>query len=189
MESSKFDASSIQFGSVNAAGGKITVPFDKVRIVTGTVVLKNALVDADGSVAPFAKLAFESDADADAFGSFEEALIAAAKERREEWFGSVDVSDEHIEGSFKRFFSDGILKARVTSQTFAFDSAGNSKDIAAFSSGEKAKVLISASVVRIGKSEFGAVWTVEQIRESKKLVCLIADEEESIVDDEDSWVV
>ena len=189
MESAKFESSSVQFGEVSANGGKVAVPFGPIRIVTGTVVLKNALVDAENATVPFAKLAFESAADAGAFGSFEEALLVAAKENRAEWFGSSDVTDEHIDGSLKRFFDEGVLKARVASKTLAFDSAGNSTDVATFSSGDKAKVLMSADVVRIGKSEFGAVWTVEQIRESKKLVCLIADEEESIGDDEDSWIV
>lgn len=187
MESAHFDASSVSFASVQTDGGKVTVPFDTVRIVTGTVVLKNGLVDGDGSAAPFAKLALGSDAEA--FAAFEENLLAVAKERRGEWFGSDDVTDEHIEGSFKRFFADGVLKARVTQRTLAFDSAGNSTDIGAFSSGTKAKVLLSAGVVRIGKSEFGAVWAVEQIRESKRFVCLIEDEEETIADDEDSWIV
>jgi hypothetical protein len=187
MESTHFDASSVSFKDVQTEGGKIAVPFDTVRIVTGTVVLKNSLVEVDGSAAPFAKLALGSDAEA--FAAFEENLLSVAKERRDEWFGFGGVNDEHIEGSFKRFFADGILKARVTQRTLAFDSAGHSTDIATFSGGAKAKVLLSSNVVRIGKSEFGAVWSVEQIREAKKLVCLIEDEEETIADDEDSWIV
>lgn len=189
MESAQFDASALSFGEVRKDGGKVTVPFGPASIVTGVVALKGGLVDADGTVAPFAKLAL-GDADAAAFEAFEEALLAAAKEKREEWFGSKDVSDEHVEGAFKRFFEKGALKARVTAKTFAFDSAGNAADVASFAGGDKAKALLSASVVRIGKNEFGAVWTLDQLRAAKKPVaCLIADEPESIVDDEDSWIV
>ena len=165
------------------------MPFGPVSIVTGVVALKGGLVDVDGTVAPFAKLAL-GDADAAAFGAFEEALLAAAKEKREEWFGSSDATDEHVEGALKRFFEKGILKARVTVQTFAFDSAGNAADVASFACGDKAKALLTASVVRVGKTEFGAVWTLDQLRAAKKPVaCLIADEPESIADDEESWIV
>jgi hypothetical protein len=42
--------------------------------------------------------------------------------------------------------------------------------------GDAARVLLVAKEVKIGKVEFGVMWTLEQLRVAKKTQCLIEDD-------------
>lgn len=176
VQAKNFDASAVAFGEVSSRDGRVTVPITTpVRVVTDVVELVNHLSDADGSVNPFMTIKFRNQADAAFFEAFEARVVEAAKEDRKAWF-SGEPEDERIESSLKSFTKSGVLKVRNSKSVEAFSSDGSPSDVRDIFLGDAARVLLVAKEVKIGKVEFGVMWTLEQLRVAKKTQCLIEDD-------------
>lgn len=183
------DAYSVAFGEVHNDGGRVTVPLaEPLRVVTDVAELVNHLSDAEGNVNPFLTVKFRNQADADFFAAFESRVVAAAKENREAWFaGSPD--DEKIETSLKAFSNGKNLKIRANKNVEAFNADGTQADVRDVFANDAARFLLSAKEVKIGKVEYGIVWTLEQLRVAKKTTCIIDDDPSDAEYDIDDMIV
>lgn len=168
------DVSSIAFGPVVSAGDRVSVPLESapLRVVTKKTVLANSPLDGDGNVNPFVSIKLATVSDKKFFDAFEKRVLAEAVASKAEWFGET-VDADHVTSSFKSFVKDGALKVRVSSDTSSFDEAGDSADIASFFAGDEVRALLEATAVRLGRSEFGIVWALRQLRKESKAVCYI----------------
>jgi hypothetical protein len=176
VQAKTFDASSVAFGEVAVRDGRVTVPITTpVRVVTDVAELANHLSDAEGSVNPFVTIKFRNPADAAFFEAFESHVVEAAKEDRKAWF-SGEPEDERIESSLKSFAKSGTLKVRTSKFVEAFSSDGTQIDARDVFLGDSARLLLVAKEVKIGKVEFGVMWTLEQLKIAKKTTCLIEDD-------------
>jgi hypothetical protein len=171
-----FDASQVAFGEVVVRDGRVTVPLTtSVHVVTDVAELVNHLSDAEGAVSAFVTIKLKNPTDAAFFDAFESRVVEAAKENRVAWFAG-EPDDEKIEASLKSFSKDGAVKVRVQKNVEAFAADGSQTDVRDVFAGDSARFLLVVKEIKIGKVEFGAMWTLEQLRVAKKTKCLIEDD-------------
>ena len=168
------DVAALELGEVRSENGRVSVPLAQapLSVLTGSSVLVNGPVDSEFVPVPFLHVKFVSPADRRFFESFEKLVLETALSRRAEWFGKK-VDADHIRASFKSFLRDGALKVRLPPEVAAFDAGGAAADVAEFFPGDSARLLLEASAVRLGRNEFGCVWTLKQLRRDPKVACLI----------------
>lgn len=181
----------VQFGEVTTADGHVSVPLQEpLRVVTGPAVVASAPVDDDGSAQPFLNVKLATLTDKRFFEAFEARVVDAAVENRKVWFGK-GVDADQVSASLKSFVRDDgegtTLRLRLLPDVQAFDDAGRATDIATLAAGDRVRLLAEARAVRLGRNEFGCVWTARQLRCEPQPECLIQPDGGAGAGDNDEW--
>lgn len=154
----------IKFESMRKVGTVYFVPFSKpVRVQTP--VLK--LVEFDASAAfkvPRSFAAFVA--------NFEEHLLQAASANRKLWF-KKDLSEETLRTSFKTFLTGCTFRAKVGDDFAAFDDEGDHMDPAEIRPPAGVRCILELDGMCFGRTEFGGMWSVSQLRATEPRKCLI----------------
>lgn len=154
----------IQFESMRKVGTVYFVPFSKpVRVQTP--VLK--LVEFESSAAfkvPRSFAAFVA--------NFEEHLFRAAVANKKLWF-KKDLSEEALRSSFKTFLSGCTFRAKVGDDVAAFDDEGDHMDPAEIRPPIGVRCILELDGICFGRTEFGGMWSISQLRATEARKCLI----------------
>ena len=160
----------IQFESMRKVGTVYFVPFSKpVRVQTP--VLK--LVEFDSSAAfkvPRAFAAFVA--------NFEEHLFRAAVANKKLWF-KKDLSEESLRASFKTFLAGCTFRAKVGDDVAAFDDEGDHMDPAEIRLPTGVRCILELDGICFGRTEFGGMWSISQLRATEARKCLIDPRDQS----------
>lgn len=154
----------IKFESMRKVGTVYFVPFSKpVRVQTP--VLK--LVEFDASAAfkvPRSFAAFVA--------NFEEHLLLAVSANKKLWF-KKDLSEESLRSSFKTFLSGCTFRAKVGDDVAAFDDEGDHMDTAEIRLPMGVRCILELDGICFGRTEFGGMWSISQLRATEPRKCLI----------------
>lgn len=179
------DVAGVQFADVVTVDGKVSVPLQApLMVLTGPSVICTDPVDPKTyEVNPFLTVKPLSSACKSFFEAFETRVLQVALENAQTWFNGADAGV--VETSLKKFVKNGSVKLRLPSDVDAFDEAGTRCDIAEFAPGDTVRAIVETSAARLGKQEFGIIWTVVQVRKMPKAVCLITGDGED--DEAEEW--
>lgn len=155
------------------------VPLAEPLLVQSPVVMLASSV-ADGL--PHAHLALPP-----AFAAWardvEAAVLQAALARREDWFEGPSADDRAVVAAFKQLCkASGHLKVALPSSLEAFDAAGELLEPGSLGVGDEVRCILRLDAVAIGRTEFGAMWTLVQAQTRPAPPppprCLLAPEDE-----------
>jgi hypothetical protein len=146
----------------------------KLVVVTPPMALASSLVDADGEALPFASLGPSAQ-----FGGFlrrvEAAVLAACIANKADWFRK-DLDDDALRSGFKTFLrANGTVKVKVPDEVAAFDASAGAVVPGDIAAGAQVRAILELAKISFGKTEFGAMWKLVQIREVTVPRCLIDD--------------
>lgn len=157
-----------EFGDELVRDGSVyTVPLkDPVTVTTGAISIESALLPES----KFAILSIDTDLQTFLSG-VETRVVNHCLAHKDTWFGGNDAIEEHL----RKFVFDGEVKVRVdTEDLTCFDARkGLSEDPPA--PGVRINALLEASKITFGRTEFGLIWTLRQVRVLEE--CKIPDEE------------
>lgn len=178
---------SLAFDPVEREGKLYVVKLrPKIVVVTPPMTLASSLVDADGEPLPFASLA--PPAQLAAFlRRVEAAALDACIANKAEWFRK-DLDDDALRAGFKSFLrANGTFKVKVPDEVAAFDASKKPVAPGDVAAGAQVRGILELAKLSFGKTEFGAMWKLVQLREMSVPECLIddtGDDDESEDDDD-----
>lgn len=154
----------IKFESMRKVGTVYFVPFSKpVRVQTP--VLKLVEFDASASFkVPRSFAAFVA--------NFEEHLFRAAVANKKLWF-KKDLSVESLRTSFKTFLAGCTFRAKIADDVAAFDDEGDHMDPAEIPLPTGVRCILELDGICFGRTEFGGMWSISQLRATEARKCLI----------------
>lgn len=121
------------------------------------------------------------------FKEVEKAALDACVENKASWFNE-SVTAEDIAAGFKSFVDDEkkTVRVRVDPEGVECYDIGRHRLVDGPAAGEIVAAVLSASKIAFGKSEFGIVWTLHQVKRVRG--CLIPDEDPpaAVADEEES---
>lgn len=159
----------------------------KLLVQTPPMTLTSALVDDDGEPLPFVTLAPPAQ-----FAGFlhrtEAAVQAACLANKAEWFRK-ELDDDALRAGFKSFLRpNGTFKVKVPDEAVVFDAAKKAVAPGDVAPGAQVRAIIELSKISFGKTEFGAMWKLVQVREMAVPECLIDDGNDSSSEDDDDFL-
>lgn len=128
-----------------------------------------------------------SDSDINGFiQDAEEMVLNAAKENKESWFPSAEITDGYLDTAFMSSIKqikkshDIYVKVRVSNNMKVFDSQKNEISIEELKEKENLGLIVNMAGIWFTKTRFGITWMVEQIKvpKSKKIKEFMFEEEE-----------
>jgi hypothetical protein len=179
---------SLAFDPIEREGKLYVVKLQpKITIVTPPMTLASSLVDEDGEALPFASLAPSAQ-----FGGFlrrvEAAVLAACIAHKAEWFRR-DLDDDALRSGFKTFLRpNGTVKVKVPDEVAAFDASAGAVVPGDIAAGAQVRGVLELAKISFGKTEFGAMWKLVQVREVTVPRCLIDDTGDELSDDDDDFL-
>lgn len=155
--------------------------------------LRSDLLNETGEAMPFAYFTLDAESEA-LLRSFETWVVAAAKENKSTWF-KKDIDDAYLDTSFKSYFkSAGHFVVRIAEDVAAFTPKGDPLPLSEVAPEATAVLLLEASQITFGRTEFGCLWKLKQMMvfppksEAAKKGCMIRwvdeDEEATKVEDD-----
>lgn len=176
---------SLAFDPVEREGKLYVVKLrPKMVVVTPPMTLASSLVDGDGEPLPFASLAPPAQL-ASFLRRVESAALAACLANKADWFRK-DLDDDALRAGFKSFLrANGTLKVKVPDDLAAFDASKKPVAPGDVSPGAQVRGILELAKISFGKTEFGAMWKLVQLREMSVPECLIDDADENSEDDDD----
>jgi len=133
---------------VAALDPPLTVGTTTVTMASGIVEDSFAHIKVGGSLLEF-------------FKAVERKVQDTAVAKKAGWFRE-DISDELISSSFKTFVTDSTVKVRVSDDVAAFNNAKAKIDLPG--AGARVKAVLELARVTFGKTQFGLVWTLRQVK-------------------------
>ena len=185
MQLTKDSIETIAFEDVKKDDRTYSVKFaDKISLQTGrSTMMSPSIVDADNDIVPFLQVTLDAKT-ADVLRTFEAFIKKTTKTKKVEWFKKA-ISDAYLESSFKTNFKDAPAQAasfKVAEDFALFDAQGTVVDPAALVQGTDVVLLLEATRITFGKTEYGCLWKVRQgvlLPPKPKPECLI-----QVTDDE-----
>jgi hypothetical protein len=170
------DPATFEYADVERDGKLYSVKLRPAcRVQTPAVALTAALVDDDGDPLPFASLAVSGH-----FAAFvrkvEAAVLDACLANKAAWFRK-DLDDDVLRAGFKSFLRpNGTLKLKVPEDVAVFDADKTLVAPGDVPAGTQVRAIIELAKVSFGKTEFGAMWRLVQVRALATPQCLIEDD-------------
>lgn len=124
--------------------------------------LRSDLLNETGETMPFAYFTLDAESEA-LLRSFETWVVAAAKENKSTWF-KKDIDDAYLDTSFKSYFkSAGHFVVRIAEDVAAFTPKGEPLPLSEVAPEATAVLLLEASQITFGRTEFGCLWKLKQM--------------------------
>lgn len=141
--------------------------------------LAGPLATADGETEDFVLLKPKAAA-LELFKTVEAQAMAMAFENKSTWFRE-DISDETIMASFKSFVDgeNGVIRVRVSESLVMYDAAKNLIEGSHPVQGARVKAVLELARITFGKTQFGLVWTLRQIKVADVPATYLFDDDES----------
>jgi hypothetical protein len=179
------DARAIGFGPLGKDGALYSVPFQAPLFVKTPPLQVTTPLTIDGDRLSHAILQVPADL-ASFFVDVEKALLDACIEHKQEWFrGALD--DGEVVAGFRSFIpSPDSLKVRIDEDVSVFDQAKAPVPVEDVGAGTRARAVLRLEKITFGRTEFGALWTLAQLRKEGVPACLLDSDDE---DDEDDEVI
>ena len=177
------DPRAIGFGALSRDGTRYSVPFDAPLFVKTPALELVTPLAVNGDAQPHAMLQVPDDL-ARFFGDVEKAVLSACFEHKQDWFGGRLDDDELLTG-FRSFIQpSACIKIRVDEDVAVFDQAKLAVPITDVGPRTRARAVLRLDRITFGRTEFGVLWNLVQLRKEGVPPCLIDDDSEDDGDDE-----
>ena len=178
------DPGAIGFGALTKDDKRYSVTFDAPLLIKTPPLDVATPLTAEGDLMPYVKLEAPDDL-ARFFKDVEKAVMKACLEHRQDWFhGRLD--DEELLAGFRSFLQPPAgIKVAVDQGVAVFDQAKVPVPVESVGPGTRARAVLSLDKITFGRTEFGALWTLVQLRKEGVPVCLIDDDDDIESDDDE----
>lgn len=125
-----------------------------------TIQTRRSTVASGDFSSPFVHVDLDAET-AQVLRDFETFIKEETKRRKSEWFKKT-ISDAYLDSSFKTYFKDAPARAAIkVADDFAlFDAEGNA--LADPMTGDECVLLLEATQITFGKTEYGCLWKARQ---------------------------
>jgi len=174
------DVTTIEFENVRKDDRVYSVRFrEKALIQTKPTsnALCSALVSEDGEPMPFVHVNLDAESET-LLRTFEKWVLASTKENKLDWF-KKDIDDAYLDTSFKSYFKNTTnhFVLKVAEDVAAFTPQGDPLSLSDIAPDATVVLLLEASQITFGKTEFGCLWKLKQMMvlppKPPKKACLI----------------